>query len=79
MKCLTKSGLDFLRARLVPSEFRTVGDMNIDKALSAACMRRTSDSDTPLDITTEKPAALPGPSGPRALPSPVSLVHADRE
>ena len=72
MQCLAQNGLDFLRARLVPSEFRTIGEINIDKALIAAGMRRDGDSDTPVDITTEEPAALPGTSAPRSLPSPAS-------
>ena len=41
VQCRAKDGLDFLRARLVPSEFRTVGEMNIDKALISAGMRHT--------------------------------------
>ena len=63
----------------MPSEFRTDGKMNIDKALIAVGMRRDSDSDTPMDIATDMPAPLPGPSAPRALPSPVFPVRADRE
>ena len=53
--------------------------MNIDNAVVAAGTRRDSDSGTRLDIATEEPAALPGPAAPRALPTPVSRVHADRE
>ena len=64
VQCLTKNGQDFLRAPLVPSEVRTVGEMNMDNALIAASMRRDSDSDTPMDITTEKKAALAGPVSP---------------
>ena len=68
VQCLTKKRLDFLRARLVPSEFRTDGKMNIDKALVAVGMRRDSDSDTPMDIATDMPAALPGLSAPPCHP-----------
>ena len=66
--------MDFLRARLVPSEFRTVGAINIDKALIVASMRRDSGSDTPMNITTEELAALRGASASRSLPSLVSLA-----
>ena len=55
VQCLAEKGLDFLRARRAPSEFRTVGETNIDKALIAAGMRRDSDSDTLVDTTMEEP------------------------
>ena len=47
VQCIAKNGLDFLRARFALSEFRTVGEIIINKALVAAGTRRDSDSDTP--------------------------------
>ena len=37
---------------LVPSEFRTVGEVSIDNAIVAAGTGRDIDSDTPMDITS---------------------------
>ena len=67
VQCITKPGLDFLHTRLVQSEFRTLGEMNIDKALIAGT-GRDSDSDTPMGLATEEPAAL-------SLQLPVRFHH----
>ena len=73
VQCTTENGIDFCSA---PVLFPLQSCARTENIVAAGTV---VDSDTPMNVTTEEPAAVTSPSVPRSFPSPTSPVRADRE